>query len=186
MPRMFFVAGEAGAGKTTLIRGALEEYPDDLQYLQTYTTRPPREAHEPEYVFVDRSQYDVLRAASGQWDHGVYYDNSYGCDVAAANETLRSGTSLIVSTMPDLAVLDTMKALYSDADPCTMYIKSERRLRAARLAGRGVVAETARLEVDDGLSAEFEAAVDLVFEAPGNIGASRAAFNKIVGELIYD
>lgn len=185
MPKMFFVAGEAGAGKTTLIRGALEEYPDDLQYLRTYTTRPPREAHEPEYVFVGRGQYGALRAASRQWDHGEYYGNYYGCDVASANEILRSGTSLIISTMPDVVALDAMKALYVDADPYTLYIKTERQLRAARLAGRGIVAETARLEVDDTLFVEFEAAADLVFEAPGEIEESRIAFNKIVGELIY-
>lgn len=185
MPKIFFVAGEAGAGKTTLIRGALKEYPDDLRYLQTYTTRPPREAHEPEYVFVGRSQYDALREASSQWDHGEYYGNYYGCDVASANETLRSGTSLIVSTMADVAALDAMKALYADADPYTMYIKAERQLRAARLAGRGILAETSRLEVDDILAAEFGEAADLVFEAPGGIEESKIAFNKIVGELIH-
>lgn len=50
---------------------------------------------------------------------------------------------------------------------------------------RGIIAETVRLAVDDASPAEFEAAADLVFEAPGDIQESSAAFNKIVGELIY-
>lgn len=185
MAKMLYVAGEAGAGKTTLIRGALEAYPDDLQYLRTYTTRPQREDHEPEYVFVDQAQYNDLRMATPQWDHDEFYGNYYGCDVSAANATLRGGTSLIVSAMPDRAVLEAMKSLYTDAESYTVYVRTERELRAARLAGRRVVSETARILVDDTLPVDFDVTADLVFEAPGGIEESKIAFNKIVGELIY-
>jgi len=66
MPSMICVAGEAGAGKTTLVRGVLSAYPQSLEYLTTYTTRPPRgnPLEELGYIFVTKEEYEQLRRQS--------------------------------------------------------------------------------------------------------------------------
>ena len=184
MARMIYVAGEAGAGKTTLVHGALQAHPDRLSYLTTYTTRPPRgkPEDEPGYVFVTKDGYTQLREASEQWDHGEYYGNWYGADVAAAHRTLEAGTSLIVTTMPDVAAINEMAKIYG-VDLLTIYIKTAREVRAQRLVGRIALSEIARITEDDQL-ADFAQFANRTFEPANVLDQDIRDFSQLIGECI--
>lgn len=184
MSRMIYVAGEAGAGKTTLVRGALQMHSDKLQYLTTYTTRPPRGKPEDElgYVFVARNEYEQIRNASKRWDHGEFYGNWYGADVAAAHRTLESGKSLIVTTMPDVQTISEMAQTYG-IEPLTIYIKTARDVRARRLLGRVALNEIARINEDDGLVG-FAQFANRVFEPVNVVEQDIHDFSQIIGECI--
>jgi len=192
MSKMFLIAGEAGAGKTTLIRGALDAYPNDLRYLRTHTTRSPRPTPEaePEYVFVDRGEYGRRRKASKKWDHDEFYGEYYGSDIAVAHGTLRTGTSLIVSTMADLAVVDTMRELYGEAaDMVTVYVRTSRDLRMSRLAARAATVEATRVATDDTFTGQLESAVgvtDAVFMPSNDITQSSNIFNQLIAGYLYE
>lgn len=68
--KLILVSGLSGAGKTTLVAGALEQMPE-LTYLRTVTTRPMRSGEETshEYTFVTQQEYEARRRASKEWDH---------------------------------------------------------------------------------------------------------------------
>lgn len=185
MSEMFYIAGKAAAGKTTLVRGALQVYNDKLKYLTTYTTRAPRgrPEDEPEYVFVTRDEYERKRASSKQWDHGEYYNNWYGSDVEAARQTLEAGTSLIVTTMPDVQAINEMAAMYG-VEPLIIYVNTARYVRMGRLAGRTALSEIARINKDDQLTA-FTQLANRTFEPENILQNDISAFNQLIGEYIY-
>ena len=185
MKRLFCVAGEAGAGKTTLTRAALKAYPDHLRYLTTYTTRDPRQQpeDEPEYIFVSREEYEQLRRTSTKWDHGEFYGNWYGSDVSAAQLELETGRSLIVTTPPSIEVVHEMAQLY-EVNPLTIYVKACRQVRQKRLMARMAIDQIARLVEDDGMTG-FERDASRVFEPMGVIEQDVQDFNDMIGEYIH-
>ena len=66
--KLIFVTGLFGAGKTTLTAEAVAGIPD-LNYLITYTTRPPRVgevSEKGEYIFTDNAQYEEHKSKSGK------------------------------------------------------------------------------------------------------------------------
>ncbi len=75
------VSAPSGAGKTTLVRGVLEQDPA-LSLSVSYTTRTPRpgEQHGREYNFIDIGNFCVLRDRGEflEWAevHGNYYATS--------------------------------------------------------------------------------------------------------------
>src|SRR5258708_23817597 len=141
MSRMFFIAGESGAGKTTLVREALRRYPDKLRYLVTLTTRPPRPGlDEPEYEFVSQAGYQARKSEALHWDEGEYYGHHYGCDPDDANRTLKSGTSIIVGTTPVARDIETMRMQYA-GESLVVYVRTSKETRLQRLLARGVVEE---------------------------------------------
>ena len=84
---LFVVSAPSGAGKTSLCRGLLEEFPG-LRLSVSYTTRAKRvgERDGVDYLFVDPEKFQemVSRGAFAEW--AVVHGNSYG----TAKETLDS------------------------------------------------------------------------------------------------
>jgi guanylate kinase len=86
--KVILVAGLHGAGKSTLIRAALEKLPE-LSNIKTYTTREPRQSEREhgsqEYIFVNQAEYDRLKKKPG-WDHSERRGTCYGSDAAWVNK----------------------------------------------------------------------------------------------------
>jgi guanylate kinase len=84
---LFVVSAPSGAGKTSLCKGLLDEFPG-LRLSVSYTTRPKRmgETDGVDYFFVNSEKFQkmVSRGAFAEW--AVVHGNSYG----TAKETLDS------------------------------------------------------------------------------------------------
>jgi guanylate kinase len=78
---LFIVSAPSGAGKTTLCRKALEQYPD-LRYSVSYTTRPPRRGERDgvDYHFITTEEFEagIRNRRWAEWArvHGHYYGTS--------------------------------------------------------------------------------------------------------------
>jgi guanylate kinase len=112
--KLILIGGFSGAGKTTLARAALEQFPS-LRYLTTYTTRPMRE-HEKaqgsfEYTFVDDAEYSRLRSAN-DWDHGEYAGYSYGANITEAKAYLQQGGSYVCCIVPDIETIKRQHEIF--------------------------------------------------------------------------
>ena len=91
-PRVFFLDGASGAGKTTLALTLAASRPD-VMLVPRFTTRPKRtDADEREYVFVSRAEFDAMKASGKFIEYRDYdFDMSYGLPTAAVAQVLAEG-----------------------------------------------------------------------------------------------
>ncbi len=174
---LIFVSGVSGAGKTTLIRHALEHVPN-LVYLKTVTTRPqrPDEAGKPEYEFVTNFQYEKRQLSSKNWDHADYNGFKYGADVDGVRRQLRSGINVICSVMPDLEIMQTMRTRYKTI-PFTIWIDTP-----AEVAKERIQDDLLRLdrEEDDAVKASF----GKIFTPTGDLKKDKTRFTELLKPLL--
>jgi guanylate kinase len=90
------VSSPSGAGKTTLTRRLLEEFPE-LEFSVSYTTRPrrPGEIEGKDYHFVDNATFDAMVARGEFAEHARVHDNRYGTARAPVEDALRQGRDMI-------------------------------------------------------------------------------------------
>jgi len=171
--RLIFVSGLSGAGKTTLIRAALDEL-SNLHYLKTVTTRRPRvdEGESFEYQFVSDGEYDELRAKSANWDHTDYQGNKYGADIDDINSLLIAGEKVICSIAPDATVADSMSELYG-TKPIVLWVDTNPEIAKARVDNDSL--RSGRDESDD-----FKNNVDYVFKPTGHLEVDKKNFVELL------
>lgn len=181
MSNLIFVTGHSGAGKTTLIRGALKHFgPEKLQYMKTITTRNPRHPNEPEYVFVTKKQYQAMMKQSQTWDHSDIYGNWYGVDTEKYQNLLNTGISLILATVCDMELIDSVSKYY-EADRKIYMIDTPRDEREVRLLDRD--SNLSRLRVDDAKTLTNNQEVR-IFTPVLNINEDIESFCKELEEVI--
>ena len=95
--RLFVIAAPSGAGKTTLVHALTRNYPD-LRFSISYTTRQKRrnEAHGVDYLFVDKDEFDRLRAEGALLESAEVFDNFYGTSRAQVEEHLGNGNNVLL------------------------------------------------------------------------------------------
>ena len=95
--RLFVIAAPSGAGKTTLVKALTTRNPE-LRFSISYTTRPKRrnEAHGVDYLFVDKDEFDRLRAEGALLESANVFDNFYGTSRAQVEEHLAAGHHVIL------------------------------------------------------------------------------------------
>jgi len=76
---LYVISAPSGAGKTSLVKKALERDPN-LRMSISYTTRKRREkeAEGVDYHFVDRPQFEAMVARGDFLEHANVFDNLYG------------------------------------------------------------------------------------------------------------
>lgn len=86
----------SGAGKTTLSKRLLAEFPS-FTFSVSCTTRPPRpgETHGVDYNFLSREEFLALRKAEHFAEWAEVHGNFYGTPLAAALETLAGGRDIL-------------------------------------------------------------------------------------------
>lgn len=91
-PRIFFLDGASGAGKTTLAL-AVASKRSDISLIARYTTRPKRaDADEREYVFISRAEFDRMKESDAFVEYRDYdFDMSYGLPIGSIENALESG-----------------------------------------------------------------------------------------------
>lgn len=110
---MLVVSSPSGAGKTTLTRRLVAEDPAIAMSISV-TTRPPRpgEKDGEDYRFLDREQFEAMRAAGDLLEHAEVFGHRYGTPRAPVERELDRGRDVLFdidwqgaqqirATMPD-------------------------------------------------------------------------------------
>ncbi|MCA9670876.1 MAG: guanylate kinase [Myxococcales bacterium] len=93
---LLVVSSPSGAGKTTLCRRLMKEFPR-LTFSVSYTTRPkrPREVDGEDYHFVDAARFDAMveRGQLAEW--AIVHDNRYGTARSTIDAAIDEGRDVI-------------------------------------------------------------------------------------------
>lgn len=87
-----------GAGKGTIMKQLLQQYPDNYALSVSATTRKPRtgETDGVEYFFRTREQFEEMIAKDELIEYAQYVENYYGTPKAYVNEQLTAGKDVIL------------------------------------------------------------------------------------------
>jgi guanylate kinase len=93
---LVIVSSPSGAGKTTLCRRLMAEFPS-LSFSVSYTTRRPRpgERDGVDYRFVDEESFRRMAAAGELAEHAEVHGNRYGTTREAVAEALERGHDVL-------------------------------------------------------------------------------------------
>jgi len=93
---LLVVSSPSGAGKTTLCRRLMAEFPR-ITFSVSYTTRPRRgnETDGVDYHFVDDAGFDVMVARDEFAEWARVHDHRYGTARATIEENLGAGRDLL-------------------------------------------------------------------------------------------
>ena len=94
---LFVVTAPSGAGKSSLIRAALEAAPH-IRLSVSYTTRAPRAGEQDgrEYHFVDAGSFEAMAQRGEFLECAEVHGNRYGTSQRVIDETLARGEDLLL------------------------------------------------------------------------------------------
>lgn len=94
---LVIVSSPSGAGKTTLTRRLLEEFPNQLEFSVSYTTRPQRtgETNGRDYWFVTPEEFEEMVERHEFAEHAFVHNNRYGTAQAPIETALSAGHDVI-------------------------------------------------------------------------------------------
>jgi guanylate kinase len=94
---LVIVSSPSGAGKTTLTRRLLAEFPQQLEFSVSYTTRPqrPGEVDGRDYWFVSPDQFEAMVQRGEFAEHAFVHTNRYGTAQAPIDAALAAGRDII-------------------------------------------------------------------------------------------
>ena len=94
---LFIVSAPSGAGKTSLVKAALEKDPD-LVVSVSHTTRPKRagETDGLNYHFVTDTQFDAMVDQQAFLEHARVFDHQYGTSTAEVSRLREQGKDVIL------------------------------------------------------------------------------------------
>lgn len=77
--RLFIISAPSGAGKTTIVKGALQKL-TDMRLSVSWTTRNPRngEVDGRDYIFVSREDFEALIKKDGLIEWAKVFEEYYG------------------------------------------------------------------------------------------------------------
>jgi len=150
--RLFVIAAPSGAGKTTLVHALVTRNPS-LRFSISYTTRPKRsnEVNASDYFFVDKDEFEQLRANDALLEYATVFDNFYGTSRDQVENILADGHDVLLEidwqgarqvreSMPDCVTIFVM--------PPSL-VELERRLRDRRTDSDEVIARRLSDAVSD-------------------------------------
>lgn len=108
------VSGFSGAGKGTIMKRLLEEYPDRYALSISATTRTPRpgESHGREYFFVSETEFEEMIRGDALIEYARYVNNYYGTPKEYVVGQLEQGRDVILEIEIQGAL--KVKAAYPD------------------------------------------------------------------------
>jgi len=111
---LFVIVAPSGAGKTSLVRGLLENEPD-VRLSVSFTTRAPRPGERDgiDYRFVTVSEFESRRAEGEFLEWARVHDNLYGTSRAWIESQMGAGQDIILEI--DCQGATQVKRLYPDA-----------------------------------------------------------------------
>ena len=134
------MSAPSGAGKTSLVRAAIEHLPA-LEVSISHTTRAQRagERDGADYHFVDENSFNRMVENREFLEHATVFDHQYGTAAAAIRGQLGAGVDVIleIDWQGAQAVRETMENVHSIFIVPPSVDELERRLR-----GRGADTDT--------------------------------------------
>jgi len=132
---LIVISGPSGAGKGTIVKALLDQYPS-VDYSVSATTRTPREGevNGVHYWFVSREEFAEMRENDELLEWAEVYGNFYGTPRRRVIEAINRGRDIILEIDPQGA----MKIKKSFPSAVFVYIMppSPREL-SKRICGRG-------------------------------------------------
>ena len=94
---LVIVSSPSGAGKTTLCQRLLREFPEQLEFSVSYTTRSmrPGEVNGRDYWFVDADAFHQMVDRGEFAEHAIVHQNNYGTAKAPIERALGAGRDII-------------------------------------------------------------------------------------------
>jgi guanylate kinase len=142
-PKLIIVAAPSGAGKTTLCRKLLQEFPDDMALSISTTTRDPRpgEQHGREYFFCAREEFETKtqRGEFAEW--AQVHDRLYGTSREVLDRTLESGRSVLLDI--DVQGAASLRAAYPGRTFSVFVVPPSMEILESRLRARKSESEEA-------------------------------------------
>ena len=133
---LIVVSGFSGAGKGTLMKELLKNYPGQYTLSISATTRQPRdgEAHGREYFFITKEEFEKMIAEDQLIEYARYVDNYYGTPRAYVEEQLDAGKDVIL----EIEIQGALKVKEKFPDTLLLFVTppTAEELRR-RLVGRG-------------------------------------------------
>ena len=136
---LFILSAPSGTGKTTLIRGMMQELGrfGDIVFSVSHTTRPPRAGEVPgrDYHFVSRETFQEMIEEDQFLEWATVHKHLYGTSKAEVHRRLEEGVDVIL----DIDVQGAERVMASHPEAHSIFIMPpsfgdlERRLR-----GRGL------------------------------------------------
>lgn len=91
------LSGFSGAGKGTLVKRLISDYPDYALSISMTTRNPrPGEEHGKEYFFATKEEFEKKIAEDGFLEYANYVGNYYGTPKAYVEEQLAAGKDVIL------------------------------------------------------------------------------------------
>lgn len=148
------LSGFSGAGKGTIMKHLLNNYPEDYRLSISATTRPKRtgEMDGREYFFKTREEFDRMVENDEFLEYATFHHNSYGTPKAYVESLINDGRDVILEIEVQGAL--QVKELYPDSLLLFVTPPSAKVLKE-RLVGRGTESEEAiaeRLSISAGES----------------------------------
>ena len=133
---LIVVSGFSGAGKGTIMKQLLQQYPDHYALSISATTRSPRpgETDGVEYFFRTREQFEAMIAGDELIEYAQYVENYYGTPRAYVQEQLAAGKDVIL----EIEIQGALKVKERFPETLLMFVSppSAEELKN-RLVGRG-------------------------------------------------
>ena len=155
---LFIITAPSGAGKTTLIKRALDhanEIKEKVFLSTSHTTRPPRkgEFHGRDYFFIDKEEFNQNIKKSEYIEHAIVHGNLYGTPKTPIEEKLSDGYKVLLE-IDWQGALEIIK-YYPDAESIFISPPSIEELEK-RLRDRGLDSEEVISKRIDGAKAELD------------------------------
>jgi len=123
--KLFCIIGVSGVGKTT-VRNHIVKRKSAIEYLPSYTTRPPRqnEINGNDYFFISKPEFEKLISDNELLEWEKHFGNYYGISKQRFSEKMQSGISVIkeIAIGGYQQIVDSLK---SNINVYTIYILPE-------------------------------------------------------------
>lgn len=133
---LIVVSGFSGAGKGTLMKALLNEYPEQYALSVSATTRNPREGEVDgrEYFFVTKEEFEKMIAKNELIEYAKYVENYYGTPRNYVEQKLDAGRDVIL----EIEIQGALKVKEAFPDTLLLFVTppSAEELKR-RLVGRG-------------------------------------------------
>jgi guanylate kinase len=138
---LIVISGPSGAGKGTIVKALLDQYPS-VHYSVSATTRPPREGevNGVNYWFVSHEEFYSMRAQDELLEWAEVYGNFYGTPRKRVMEAIHRGCDIILEIDPQGAM--KIKDKFPSAVFVYIMPPSPREL-TKRILGRGTESQEA-------------------------------------------